>query len=110
MQLESLSDASQDQTGFQHCEWIADALAWSDAEGDVGISLAVYSAFSQKSFRFKLVGLLPEGGIAVQGIDANGDHRSGRNCVTTDDIIIDCSSADDPGRREEPQALVQDEP
>ena len=45
--------------------------------------------------------------MAVQGVDADGDHRTGGDMKTTDLVVADGAPPHDPGRGKEPQTFVQ---
>ena len=100
MQLEALGDAGEDQAGLQQGEAVADALAWADAKGDVGIFVAASRPFGSKSVGVELVGVLPKGGMAMERVDANGYDRAGLNVVAANFVVSNSAPANDPGRRE----------
>ena len=102
-----LGNAGQDQAALQEAKCAADALAWADAERDINVFIASRGAFGGEAFGIEEIWLIPKGRVAVQGVDANGYHRAGRDMKTTDLVVANGAPPDDPGRGEEPQAFVQ---
>lgn len=67
-------DGGQCEGGLQHGEVVADAGAWSCAEGDVLPAVAARGVFRGEPFGVELQGAVPQGGVAMDRVDPYCAH------------------------------------
>ena len=87
MQLESLGNAGHDQACLQQGKGVAEALARADAEGDISVPVSTSRPFGGEALGVEEVGGLPEGRVAVKGIDADSDYGAGGDVIAADSVV-----------------------
>src|SRR5262249_28730544 len=106
----SLQDRRQHQWPLQQREIVADAPSRAAAEGEVGELRPVRAPARQETLRPKGVRLLPERRVPVSDVLAHRDDRLLRDRPPVDFVRADRLPRLAPGRRIEPQRLVEDRP